>query len=196
MRLLAAICVILGLSVAVVSPSGAAPAPKVPEMGKLFGGSFELVDQDGKTFTDKDLLGSYSLIYFGYTYCPDICPTSLSLVATALDELGEKANKIQPVFITIDPGRDRPEHLKDYVSAFHPRMIGLSGTEAQVKQVAKAYRVHRTKVLEKDKPVDEYLVNHSSITYLMGPDGNFLTMFPHGTDPAFMVKAMEKYLTK
>jgi len=196
MRLISALLLVIGMSVAVVSPTGAAPVPKLPQMNNLFGGSFKLMDQDGKVFTDQDLLGSYSLIYFGYTYCPDICPTSLSTMAMALDELGEKADKIKPVFITIDPGRDRPEFLKDYVGAFHPRMVGLSGTEKQIKKVAKAYRVHRTKVLEKDKPEDEYLVNHSSITYLMNPKGEFVTMFPHGSDPSFMAKAIENYLSK
>ncbi len=174
------------------SSSQAAP----PDMKNLFGGGFELVDHSGNTVSDQDFTGRYMLIYFGYTFCPDICPTGLSTMATALDLLEKDASGIQPLFVTIDPERDTPAVLKDYVAAFHPRLVGLSGSEAQVASVAKKYRIHRSKVLEADKPRDEYLVNHSSLTYLMGPDGSFLTIFPHGTKAEFMVTAVRKYLNK
>ncbi len=179
----------------VFSPAFATENKEIHTISNLFGGSFDLIDQDGKPVTDRSFRGRYMLIYFGYTYCPDICPTGLSTMATALDLLEGKGAKVQPIFVSIDPKRDQPAFLKQYVTAFHPCLIGLTGSEKQVREIAKAYRVHRSKVIEKGKPADEYLVNHSSITYLMGPDGRFLTMFPHGSDPAVIAKAIEKYLS-
>lgn len=176
------------------SPAFATENKETHVISNLFGGPFDLIDQDGQPTTDRSFRGRYMLIYFGYTYCPDICPTGLSTMAMALDLLEGKGAKIQPIFVSIDPERDQPAFLKQYVAPFHPRLIGLTGSEKQVRAIAKAYRVHRSKVIEKGKHVDEYLVNHSSITYLMGPDGRFLTMFPHGSDPAVMAKAIEKYL--
>jgi len=162
-------------------------------MATLFGGPFNLVNQDSETVTDGDFKGKFMLINFGYTFCPDICPTSLSTMATALDNLGSVGENVQPIFITIDPERDTPQVLKPYVDAFHPRLIGLSGNNQQITKIAKAYRVHRSKVIEADKPTDEYLVNHSSLTYLMDQDGGFLTIFPHATKPEVMAAAIRKY---
>ena len=109
--------------------------------------------------------------------------------------IGADGERVQPLFITVDPGRDTPDRLRDYVAHFHPRLIGLGGSEAQVRAAARAYKVHRRKVVlaDADGP-DDYLVDHSSITYLMGPDGAFVTLFPHDTDAAFMAKAIRKYL--
>lgn len=158
--------------------------------GVPIGGAFTLVDQDGRTVTDKNFLGKYMLVYFGYTYCPDVCPTSLNTLGRAMDQLEaeapEAAARIQPVFITVDPARDTPELMKSYVGNFHDRLIGLTGTPEQVAAAAKAYRVYFSKVVEKGASADEYLMDHSSITYLMGPDGKFVTHFGHGTAPDVM----------
>ena len=134
----------------------------------LIGGSFSLTDHNGRTVTDTDLQGRHLLIFFGYTYCPDICPTNLSTMTTALEMLGARAQQIQPAFVTIDPQRDTPEQLKMYVSHFHPKLLGLTGTPAQVKQVAQVYRIHAAKVDEDPQDSENYLMDHTSLTYLMG----------------------------
>ncbi len=159
-----------------------------------FGGPFELVDHDGRRRTDRDFRGAFLLVFFGYTHCPDICPTGLQTMADALDLLGPLGKRVRPVFITVDPARDTPAQLKDYVASFHPRLIGLTGTEGRIAAAARAYKLHRFKVPARGGAADEYLVSHSSITYLMGPDGKFVTLFPHGVKPEFMAKAMRKYL--
>src|ERR1700712_4611969 len=109
-------------------------------VGPVVGGPFALTDTNGAHFTDKDLKGTYALVYFGYTFCPDVCPTTLNQVAEALDELGPKAERIRPVFITIDPARDTPAVMKQYVSAFSPRLVGLTGSDAEIGRRAKEYR--------------------------------------------------------
>ena len=169
-------------------------APVASQGGVPIGGAFTLTDGSGKTVTDQDFLGTNTMIYFGYTYCPDVCPTSLSLMAQALDLLAEKspgkAARIQPIFISVDPERDTPALLKEYVKHFHPRLIGLTGTPDQVATAAKAYRVFYSKVVEKGAKPDAYLMDHSSITYVMGPDGKFVTHFGHGSDPEVMAKKL------
>lgn len=144
------------------------------------GGPFTLVDGDGATVTDKNFLGRWMLIYFGYTFCPDVCPTSLSVVAGAMDRLpAQTADKLVPVFITVDPERDTPQVMKDYVSAFHPRMVGLTGNAEQIAAAKKAYKVYAAKA--KGGDADSYTMDHSSILYLVGPDGRFVAHYPHGT---------------
>lgn len=174
------------------APENAAATP--PAFESLFGGAFELVDHNGQTRTDKDFRGAFMLISFGYTDCPSICPNNLQSLGVTLDELGDKSEMIQPVFVSIDPARDQPEVLKDYVSQFHPRLIGLTGSEAQIRVAAKAYRVHRRKVLVEGDAPEDYLVDHSTLTMLIGPDGKFLTMFPNDTLPERMAPLLEKYL--
>lgn len=145
------------------------------------GGPFTLTDQDGKTVTDADYRGKYLLIYFGYTYCPDVCPTELGTMARAMDLLGRQADKVQPMFISVDPERDTVAHLKDYVGLFHPNLVGLTGTPEQVKAAAKAYRVYYAKAPQEGGKTGDYLMDHSSFLYLMGPDGRFLGVYPAGT---------------
>lgn len=159
------------------------------------GGPFTLVNGKGETVTDKNFAGEYMLVYFGYTYCPDVCPTALTDMATALDLLGDdKAKKIQPIFISVDPARDTPEHLAEYVTFFHPRLIGLTGTEQQIKDAARAYRVfYRIGEAAPDDPQD-YLVDHTSIIYLIGPDGKLVTHFSHGTTPEAMAERLGNLL--
>lgn len=144
------------------------------------GGPFTLTDQHGKTRTAADFKGRYALVFFGYTHCPDFCPTGLQMIVAALDELGPDAARVTPIFVTIDPARDTAAGLKDYASLFHPRLVALTGTPEQVAAAAKAYKVYYAKV-GKD---EDYLMDHSTFTYLMGPDGKYRAAFRHGTDPS------------
>ncbi|WP_431855886.1 SCO family protein [Azospirillum sp.] len=154
------------------------------------GGPFRLTDHTGKTVTDADYRGKYLLIYFGYTFCPDVCPTELSTMAASLDKLGPTADRIQPLFITIDPERDTVAHMADYVPLFHPRLVGLTGTPDEVRAVAKAYRVYAAKA--PGSSGEGYLMDHSSFVYLMGPDGKFIAVFPGGTSPEKMATDIKK----
>ena len=167
---------------------------QAPPGTKNIGGDFTLVNQDGKTVHDADYRGKYMLIYFGYTYCPDMCPTGLQSMAHALDTLAGDADKVAPMFITIDPARDTPEKLKTYVAEFHPKIEGLSGTDKQVEQAAAAYQVYYAKGEQVDD--HDYVMDHSSLIYLMGPDGNFITTFPEDVDPAAIVKAIKDQMSK
>jgi protein SCO1/2 len=147
----------------------------------LIGGPFTLIDQTGARRSEADLEGHYALVYFGYTYCPDICPTSLSTMTQGLDLLAEQspeqAQAVLPVFVTVDPGRDTVEALASYAEHFHPRLLALTGTQAEVAAAAKAYRIFYQKVEEPG--AGDYLMDHSSVIYLMGPDGSYLTHFTH-----------------
>ena len=137
------------------------------------GGPFLLIDGDGKPVTEQTWHGKYLLVYFGYTYCPDVCPTTLTNVADALDKLGAKADRIQPLFITVDPKRDTPPVVKEYAAAFGPRIVGLTGSAEQIAAAAKAYRVYYAEHRTGPGP-DDYSMDHSSVLYLMGPDGRFI----------------------
>src|ERR1017187_2237846 len=147
--------------------SGSQPA------GLSVGGPFSLIDGDRKPVTDQTWHGKYLLVYFGYTFCPDVCPTTLNNVADALDKLGPKADRLQPLFITVDPKRDTPAVVKQYTAAFTPRLLGLTGSATQIAAVAKAYRVYYAEHRTGPGP-DDYSMDHSSILYLMGPNGRFI----------------------
>jgi len=157
------------------------------------GGPFTLINHKGEAVTDASFHGQYMLVFFGYGYCPDVCPTELANMAAAMDYLGPAADKVQPVFISVDPARDTPEYLAQYVSHFHPKLIGLTGTESEIQKVAKAYRVFYAKA-PSEKP-DDYLVNHSSFVYLMGPDGAYVALFRHQTDPKEMANAIAEFIS-
>ncbi len=156
------------------------------------GGPFTLINHKGETVTDASFHGRYMLVFFGYGYCPDVCPTELANLAAAMDYLGPAADKVQPVFITVDPARDTPEYLAQYVAHFHPHLIGLTGTEGEIRKVAKAYRVFYAKA--PSEKTDEYLVDHSSFVYLMGPGGDYVAMFRHQTDPQEMADAVARFI--
>jgi protein SCO1 len=137
------------------------------------GGPFALIDGDGHPVTDQTWHGKYMLVYFGYTFCPDVCPTTLNAVADALDKMGAKADRIQPLFITVDPKRDTPAVVKQYAAAFGTRIIGLTGSSEQIAAAAKEYRVYYAEHRTGPGP-DDYSMDHSSVLYLMGPDGRFI----------------------
>ena len=157
----------------------------------LVGGPFELTNQDGKRVKSSDFAGKYMLMVFGYTTCPDICPSELQVVSAALDEMGPTAERIQPVFVTVDPSRDTPEVMKDYVANFHPGFVGLTGSEEDIASVAKAFRVYYRKVDQKD-PSIPYLMDHTTLVYLMGPDGQYVTHFAYGTNVASLTEDLRK----
>ena len=138
------------------------------------GGPFSLIDHNGVRRTEADFLGKYTLIFFGYTYCPDICPTTLAVLSAALREMGETADRVVPVLVSVDPARDTPEVMRTYLSAFGPRFVGLTGSEEEIAEVARVYRVYYQSHAQ-DGP--DYTVDHSSVIYLMGPDGNFITNY-------------------
>lgn len=170
-------------------------ATSVGSIGKpKIGGPFTLVDQDGRTVTEADFKGSYMLVYFGYTFCPDVCPTSLSVIADAMDMIGDKAERVTPVFITVDPERDTPEQMKMYVGYFHPKLVGLTGSYNQVADVTQAYKAYYAKAVDGNGSGDEYLMDHSSITYLMSPDGEFIAHFSHGVDADEMAARLKEIL--
>ena len=147
------------------------------------GGPFTLVDKDGRIWTEKDLIDRVSVIFFGYTYCPDVCPTELASIGQAIDELSDKEiENVLPIFITVDPDRDTQELVGTYVSYFHPKMVGLTGTFEQTDAATKQYRAYY-KYVDRVEGDDSYLVDHSAITYVMGPDGNFIRHFSYGTSP-------------
>ena len=157
------------------------------------GGPFALVDQHGATRTDAEFRGRFMLIYFGYTYCPDVCPTELATMGRALDLLGDAGERVQPIFITVDPERDTVEQLATYGASFHPRLLLLTGSAEQVKAAATAYRVYSARVEGSD--ATDYLMDHTSIVYLMGPDGRFLTHIPQGTPPERMAVVLRERLS-
>lgn len=160
---------------------------KVPGLGRVVttgqadvGGPFQLTDQSGKRVSDKDFRGRYMLIYFGYSFCPDVCPTTLAVMAQALEKLGDPSQRIAPVLITIDPERDTPKVLEDYVKAFGPSFVGLTGSVDEIKAVEKKYRVYAVK-----KPLEggNYGMDHSSVIYLMGPDGKLVSFYDEAISP-------------
>lgn len=156
------------------------------------GGPFTLVDHKGVQKTDKDFRGKYMLIYFGYTFCPDVCPTALQVMTQAMDRLKpDTQNKITPVFITIDPARDTVGQLNQYVENFHPRMVGLTGTDEQVAAAARAYRVYYGRARDGNEGSDDYLMDHSSIVFLVDPDGAYVTHFTHATPPEEMAEKLK-----
>ncbi len=195
---LAILGIIAGAALAVVILPGKdtlVPQQGMPvETGKaLVGGPFTLTDHTGKRVTDKDFLGRPMLIFFGFTNCPDICPSGLQVIAAALDKLGDKGAKVTPIFITLDAARDTPEKLAEYVKSFHPRLIGLTGSEAELAAAAKAYRVFAQKVSDDATP-GSYTYDHAAIIYLMGADGNFVTHIPHTTRVEQVVSILDKSL--
>jgi protein SCO1/2 len=175
---------------------GEMPAPSAGGIqlaqGVMLGGPFSLVDHTGRAVTERDFAGRALLVYFGFTYCPDVCPTELGTIAAAIDAMGPAGERVTPVLVTIDPERDTPAALADYVARFHPRMVGLTGSAEQIAQAARAYRVYYAKVRPRDS--SDYLMDHSSFIYFVGPDGRVRSLFRPETSPEAIAAAVTAQL--
>jgi protein SCO1/2 len=158
------------------------------------GGPFALTDHTGKPRTDVDFRGKLMLIYFGYTYCPDVCPADLTAISSAIDLLGPAGDAVQPVFITVDPERDTVEHLADYVTAFHPRLVGLTGMPDQIRHVATAYKAYYAKA--EIGGGEDYAIDHTAFLYLVGKDGRYRGFLPPGTPPERLRDVIETELSR
>ncbi len=156
------------------------------------GGPFALTDQYGHERTNADFRGKLMLVYFGYTFCPDACPTALNAITVALNELGPAAKQVVPIFITVDPGRDTVKQMKLYASNFHPSLVALTGPPDAIAKAAKEYRVYYAKVKAEDTTAG-YLMDHTSVIYLMDRKGNYLAHFSH-SDPAAIAAELRKHL--
>ena len=163
------------------------------------GGSIDLINNKGNPITSSKLRGKFLVVFFGFTNCPDVCPLTMNTISEMLDLLGKQAKKVQALFITIDPERDTPHQLDQFVIAFDQRIMALTGTNEQIRNVADAYKVFyqlntiNNNVNESDLQTD-YQVNHTAITYFMSPTGNFLKHFPYNTNPEDMASAILNYL--
>jgi protein SCO1/2 len=186
--------IVLMLSLLLAACSGAAGEP--PLKGARIGGPFALIDQNGRTVRDSDFAGKYRIVYFGYTHCPDICPTDLAVIGQSMRRLEKeapaRAARIQPVFITVDPERDTPAVMKDYAAAFYPRLIGLTGTPQQVAAAAKAFAIWYAK--QPPQPGGGYAVDHSRMTVLMGPKGEPLALLPSDQGAEQVVAELGKWV--
>ena len=156
------------------------------------GGPFALTDHTGKSRTDADFRGKLMLVYFGFSFCPDICPTDLMAIGQAIDKLGPAGEGVQPLFVTVDPERDTAAHLAEYVPFFHPRLLGLTGDAAHIRDAARAYRVYYAKVVIDGAA--EYTIDHSGFIYLMDRDGKYLGFFPPGTPAGRMAVVIAAHL--
>jgi protein SCO1/2 len=169
---------------AAATAAAATPAP--------VGGDFSLTGHDGEPWSSEQARGQVVVLAFGYTFCPDICPTALATVAAAMTALGEDAERVQPVFVSLDPQRDTPERLRGYVEWFHPRMIGLTGTADELERVADRYRARYRFIREAD--ADYYTLDHSASLYVLDLQGRLARMLPHGLPPSVLVGAIEQVL--
>jgi protein SCO1/2 len=176
-------------------------ADSIPHLGQTIvsgkievGGPFHLIDQDGAPREDRDFRGRWMMIYFGYTHCPDVCPLTLSLMSDVMQRLGGKSSHIVPIFITVDPARDTPKVMGEYVKAFDPRIVGLTGTPDEIAVAARDYRVYYAKAADKDAP-NGYLMDHSSVIYVMRPgDGRFVATFTNETTADQMATRLKKLI--
>lgn len=175
-----------------LSTPGIAAGPAGEGAGDI-GGPFTLTDHTGRRVSDTDFRGRYLLVFFGYTFCPDVCPLGLANMAAILDLLGPDAERIQPLFITLDPERDGVKELGAFVSAFHPRLVGLTGTAEEIADVASAYPVLYYRVAH---PSGAYFINHSAQIYLMGPDGAFIGSLDHDAPPEGAAAAIRSELRR
>src|SRR5712671_7568124 len=170
------------------TPRGAAGTA----LANAIGGPFHLIDQNGKPVSDADLKGKWQLVFFGYTHCPDACPTALNEIALALDQLGVKRDEVEIVFITVDPERDTPEVMKSYVQSFDVPIIALTGSPDAVAQAAKAYRVYYAKHPRGD---GEYDMDHSAVIYLMNPEGRFTASFTPDSTAEAIAQRLQKLIS-
>jgi protein SCO1/2 len=177
-----------------LKPAQESLGPTLPA-GVAIGGPFSLTDETGRAVTAETYRGRHMLIFFGFTYCPDVCPTELAKVAATLDLLGRDAERLVPLFVSIDPARDTPEALAQYTDLFHPAIVGLTGTEEQIAAAARAFRVYYNKVRTGPEP-DAYTMDHSAFVYLMGPDGAFRQFFSPQATPEQMAASIRAHLAR
>lgn len=174
----------------------AAPPSEAPLAGARIGGPFTLVNQDGRQVSDRDFDGRYRLMYFGYTYCPDVCPVDLQRLMAGYKLLEGSdpaiAAKIAPIFVSVDPERDTPPVLKQYVSAFSPKLIGLTGSPEQIAKVAKEYAIVYSK--EQQPGATDYLMNHSRVAYLFGPKGDPIALIPQDGTPEAIAAELKRWV--
>lgn len=183
------------LALLACSPPAAPPVAKPPLQGAHIGGPFALVDQNGRTVTDAAFKGKYRIVYFGYTYCPDVCPVDVQNIAGGLKLLDRTdpalAARIVPIFITVDPARDTPAVLKQFVGAFDSRFVGLTGTPEQISQVADEFKIFYQ--AQPPGPGGGYIVNHSRQAYLFDPDGRPLALLPQERAPADIADEIKRW---
>ena len=183
---------IAGATWLVTTRTGASAAVVPPSVA--IGGPFTLTAADGATVTDQSYRGKWLLVYFGYTFCPDACPTALTNISAALQQLGPLADRVQPLFITVDPHRDTPKVMADYVKAFDHRIVGLTGSTAAIEAVTKEYGVYVAP--QKSEGSDDYLVDHSSFIYLMNPDGKFVATLSGAATGAQLAARLQTLLSQ
>lgn len=184
-----------GMAWLMLAPSGqgyTSPA-LVDAAGGDVGGAFTLIDHTGRTVTDAEVIDGPALVYFGYTFCPDVCPVDVQIMAETVDMLAADGVSVKPVFITVDPARDTVEALADYAGAMHPDMIALTGSDEQIKTAAAAYKVYYAKV-DSEGSGDDYLMNHTAFMYLMSPDQGLLGLFRRGFGPEQFAKDVKALL--
>lgn len=192
LRLIAA-----ALALAPLAACGNAPTEAPPLAGASMGGTFSLIDQRGARVTDASFAGQYRLIYFGFSFCPDVCPVDLQVIGQGLHELEKtdpiKARHVTPIFITVDPARDTPAELAKFAANFHPRLVALTGSEAEIAATAKRYGV----AFAKQRPAADgsYSVDHTRMAVLYGPQGAPLAIIPHDEGPARLAQELARWLT-
>lgn len=171
------------------------PAEPPPLAGASIGGPFSLTDQNGRTITDRDFAGQYRIVYFGFTFCPDVCPTGMQVIGAGLRALEKSdpnlAAKVVPIFVSVDPARDTPAVVKEFIAAFHPRFIGLTGSPEAIAAMTKAYGVYAEKTGDAD--ASSYLINHSDTALLFGPQGEPLAILPHDQGPDALAAEIERW---
>ena len=178
----------------ILAACSSASAP--PLEGASMGGPFTLTDQNGRRVSERDFAGKYRLVYFGYTFCPDVCPLDMQVIGAGLRQFEAqapaRAARVQPIFISVDPARDTPPVLRQFVAAFHPRMIGLTGSEAEIARVAREYRIFYERAAP--GPGGAYMVNHTRMAVLYGPDGQPIAIIPHDQGPAGVAAELERWV--
>jgi protein SCO1 len=191
---IAAALIVVTVVVISRSPAGVAPGEVISTGQADVGGPFQLVDQEGRPVDESLLQGKWSLVFFGFTYCPDYCPTTLQALEATKRRLGDKAENLQIVFVSVDPERDTPQALKDYLSSdgFPEGVIGLTGTPEQIRAAADAYRAYYQKV----GSGEDYTMNHSLTVYLMGPDGKFRTAVAEALGPEKSAQVIERAMAR
>ena len=169
------------------------PSANTDQGKALINGNFSLTNAEGKTITNADFKDRYLLVFFGFTHCPDVCPTGLLLMQNVMNKLGKKAEKLQPIFITVDPERDTPQVVANYVKNFGNAVIGLSGTPEQIKATANNYRVYYSKMVN-DDPAMGYMIDHSAFVYLIDPEGNYVTHFSSDSAAQVLEEGIRKHI--